>query len=384
MDDSALALLGVVSWPASISRRAAWRNLTAALPAAGVALRFVMREHALAPADAAASDVLKFPISPHDAETVGKLQLLRAFLQHAARAAPSDGALFARFVVHADDDAFVSPRLLALRLRRAPPAEDLVLGALDEWYMWDRASMMPTCLAYSPRRWELATRHAAGYAPDAWAARVRATADRAFRRPAGAFWNASDPELVPRHVMQCLLPGLAGPFPYAKGFFVALSRGVLRRLATRLDADDPKCGGEAHALAGRGGALLDPEKLHEHAPGHARHPASRILLEDVYHACLLHADFRASNLTLVHLRTSEWGATKRAPLRRADVYHKLRRASRFDHLRERAAELIERRERAAAAEGLACRSLADAMKPRGADAAAVPAWRWCEYKEEPR
>ena len=95
--------------------------------------------------------------------------------------------------------------------------------------------------------------------------------------------------------------------------------GVLRRLATRLDADDPKCGGEAHALAGRGGALLDPEKLHEHAPGHARHPASRILLEDVYHACLLHEDFRASNLTLVHLRTSEWGATKRAPLRRADV-----------------------------------------------------------------
>ena len=55
MDDSALALIGVVSWPSSISRRAAWRNLTAALPAAGVALRFVMREHALAPADAAAS-----------------------------------------------------------------------------------------------------------------------------------------------------------------------------------------------------------------------------------------------------------------------------------------------------------------------------------------
>ena len=74
-----------------------------------------MREHALAPADAAASDVLKFPISPHNADTVGKLQLLRAFLQRAARAAPSDGALFARFVVHADDDAFVSPRLLALR-----------------------------------------------------------------------------------------------------------------------------------------------------------------------------------------------------------------------------------------------------------------------------
>ena len=47
-------------------------------------------------------------------------------------------------------------------------------------------------------------------------------------------------------------------------------------------------------------------------------------------------------------------------------------------------ELIERREHAAAAEALACRSLADAMKPRGADAAAVPAWRWCEYKEEPR
>ena len=40
MDDSALALIGVVSWPASLSRRAAWRNLTAALPAAGVALRF--------------------------------------------------------------------------------------------------------------------------------------------------------------------------------------------------------------------------------------------------------------------------------------------------------------------------------------------------------
>ena len=38
---------------------------------------------------------------------------------------------------------------------------DSVLGALDEWYMWDRRSMMPTCLAYSPRRWELATRHAA-------------------------------------------------------------------------------------------------------------------------------------------------------------------------------------------------------------------------------
>ena len=116
MDDSALALLGVVSWPASLSRRAAWRNLTAALPAAGVALRFVMREHALAPADAAASDVLKFPISPHNAETVGKLQLLRAFLQRAARAAPSDGALFAKFVVHADDDAFVSPTSPARRV----------------------------------------------------------------------------------------------------------------------------------------------------------------------------------------------------------------------------------------------------------------------------
>ena len=48
-DDSALALLGVVSWPSALARRAAWRNLTAAMPVAGVALRFVMREHAPRP-----------------------------------------------------------------------------------------------------------------------------------------------------------------------------------------------------------------------------------------------------------------------------------------------------------------------------------------------
>ena len=387
-----LLLVGVVSWrtAARLEQRDAIRALAggATAAAAGAVLRFVMAADSLGSDASTRGDVLAFAVSTEARPLVGKLQLINAFLRFAVSDACERSLGRARFVAHADDDALFSLDRIAHRLALEPAGEDAlsVTGPHGEWYMWDADSMTPTCWAFSSRRWEVTRANAA----EKYSAAMWSATERAYHRH--GYWNKSDPMLIPRAQLQCLRSGAVGPFPIAKGFFVAYSRGVAERLARWASDASPSpgepahaCGTQAHALANRSRPLLHPVLMKVYPPEHARHPAQMVMLEDVWHACLLYVGFRHRRLTLVNIDVSEWTVhskrSGRPPLMPADVYHKLRSPKRFQHVSEHREALLPRA--VGGGSPPTCLPLTAKMRLHRANATealGMGAWRWCEFR----
>lgn len=206
---SCTLLLGVLSWPRNVAHRSALR---ANLPTdAHVFVRYVLPQHVSTPvaADAATDDVfvVGLPASTNPA-TTAKFLMLNRFFRYAI-------SLPFRHIGRLDDDAIVNVSAIGAELRvlsgealrRGEVTAHLVYAPIKDWYMWHRPSMLPSCNAFSSRRYESAVRKG--------------------------------------HDAECTHPDLAGPFTYPAGAFSVYSTPLLGTLVARLDAD------EHHVLSGR-------------------------------------------------------------------------------------------------------------------------------------
>ena len=206
--------------PAAQVRRDLQRSLCNA-SGTTVSLRFVLGSTV---PDAARGDVLVFSV-PRNDRTLGTYLLTNRFFRYALT--QTDATHIAR----ADDDAAFDAGAISYLLTsvRMPwsTTQDLVFGPYGEWYMWNRPAMSPSCFAYYSFRWYMAQEAAREHAK-----------------------NASSQPLA-RSQYECTAPDVIGPFPYAKGPFVAYSRSVAAAIAPRFDAD------EAVAFARERGPMLD-------------------------------------------------------------------------------------------------------------------------------
>ena len=264
-------------------------------------LRFVMAEDQ-ADVDKEHGDVwfFKLPARRRAKKSYGleKYLLSNAFLREAARRADSPP-----LVVLADDDTLFNATDLSLRMAPFAASPRLVFGNLEEWFMWDPVAMISTCYAYSSRRWELAQ---------------LAARNRSFSE-------------LSRREKECVHARAVGPFPYAKGHFLGYSLPTAKLLVSLFGGD------EEYSLNGRTTNLIEHpfyNKLLK--PTHPQHPTNKVLTEDVYYMHLLFKALRNDSLTLLHLTLSEYVVERgNRALRRADIYHKLKRPERFAFVRSR-------------------------------------------------
>ena len=291
--DKVRLLVGIFTWPTigNLQRRQQIRRAVHQSP--GARALFVM------PAgtghnDSESRDFFKAPLhdTPKERRKTGKFFLTNAFFRFAVRL-PS-----LEFVARTDDDALFNVTEIARQLSQFAHLTHVVFGPQEEWYMWDRRSMMPTCMAYSSRRWETAKQ-------------------------------------TPGRHRECLFPTLEGPFPYAKGAFTAFSAATARLIVSQLDAD------EAWVRGGRNSVTLtNPHFGKEYGIHQQFHPRNLILLEDVYYCYLVYRALNASVVTLVNMPMAEYVkervSRRKFPFSsRAFVYHKLRRPERFEPLLSR-------------------------------------------------
>lgn len=207
-------LVGVLSYPspAALVRRS-WQRSLCNASGPGVSLRFVM---GAADEDVNRSDVLLFDVARND-RLMGTYLLTNRFFRWAIT--QSDAA----FIARADDDTVFDAGAIS-HLLLAPEAHmpwnhaaHVVFGPFGEWYMWNREAMQPSCFAYFSFRWAKAKEAAAMHAA-----------------------NASSRPLA-RWQHECVAPGVVGPFPYAKGPFVAYSRAVAAALVPALEVRHSHC-----------------------------------------------------------------------------------------------------------------------------------------------
>mmetsp|Transcript_49981 Transcript_49981/g.82876 ORF Transcript_49981/g.82876 Transcript_49981/m.82876 type:complete len:351 (-) Transcript_49981:160-1212(-) len=278
-------LVGVLSFRSSqnLARRSAIRALCAT---GGMSvLRFIMS--GVDTAEQAFGDVLVFQV-PRDDRQTGTFLLSLAFLSWAARLQGVE------YIARADDDAAFNASGIALELSRMPQwlrrfGPRLVYGPFGEWFMWNISKFAPACWARAHLRW----------------ARARARSqDRTSR-------EGVDGKL-------CLGMDLAGPFPFAKGPFVAYSRTLLEELAGSFTPDE--------ALK----ALKVP------------HSSKAILYDDVYLAYLIYKQHRNANLTLISAPMSEYVKEREPHVRPAVILHKLKHPMRFLWVANRSAILFRR------------------------------------------
>ena len=146
---------------------------------------------------------------------------LVAFLQYAA-AQPEP------FVVRADDDVFLSPRMLHVYASwvQRKMSTGLVYGGVFEWYSWRTATQLATCYGY------------------AWAI-AEARARQPWRNCSATLFAVGDDGAG-----RC-----QGPIPFAKGPFVLLSRSAVEWLvrSPRFERDVRR----ARALSELSGAEAD-------------------------------------------------------------------------------------------------------------------------------
>ena len=210
------------------------------------------------------------------------------------------------FIGRSEDDALLHADFLATRyLASLPqPWTSLVLGAdlRSSWYQWNRWTLLPTCGAYTLRRWELAT--AANWTGGG-------DADHAGMKDLGASHSTTD-ACSPVHI---------GPFPHIKGPLAIFSSDVVHTMITSplFESD------ERLALAGWDDVMALRRK-------HLRPMLEQAgLSEDVYYSALLYTLFRARSLTLHALRMSEYAwwlprhdRRREKPLAPAAVFHQLK------------------------------------------------------------
>jgi len=275
---TAVLYVGVISFasPAALRRRNYFRVASAAHTARAywARVQFVMAVNASS--DSALPDVLILPVRRDDA-IVGPYLLTCAFLRHAlAQPVP--------FVARADDDAFFDAEAIAFRLQRVARPR-VIFGAWGEWCMWDPASRTPACFSFSASRFLQARQAAAS--------------------------NASGTSLTADQ-RECLNPLLVGPFPYAKGPFVAYSRSVSAALLRDIDRRHD----EEWAV---GTVPTDAASYRRRFPSA---PFPR-LFDDLHFAFMTYRLFRSSGLTSVHATLSEHPhARLRASSNRSGAYAK--------------------------------------------------------------
>ena len=363
MDDSAAAasapgssaghlLIGVITFssPQALERRDAQRRLCNAT-GAHVTLRFVLGSPDV---DSRRGDVLTFAVARDD-RRLGTFLLTNAFFRHAL-AQPG-----VTHIARADDDAVFDAGAIGHALlfsRRMPwrAAEHLVFGPFGEWYMWNRETLTPACFAYYSFRW--------------WTAR-QAARELEARRAAGGTPPPPQQQLA-RSQYECVAPNVVGPFPYAKGPFVAYSRAVAAAMSRRFDAD------EKRALERHTRPLPDAYGT-TRAPGHRHHPSRMIVYDDVYYASLVFELFGNRSLTLVRAPLSEYVKERPQRLQRALVYHKLKHPKRFEYVANNSAALTTRDgwERGALCPKRQRAGWARALSTHDVDCCS--AWRGCEW-----
>ena len=268
-----------------------------------VTLRFLSPSDEPAP-DGNYTDMLHFNLPPSaNRGTVGKYLLLNAFLRYASM-------LHYAFVARMDDDALVNVSAVSMELSLLDPErhKHIVVGpVMGNWYMWHQESMQPSCKAGSQRRFMV------------------------HRRVARENTSLA-------HHLECAVPGLAGPFLFSGGGFTAYSQALVRELVPMFGSD------ERHVLQNitLDRAIYNPFKGRTYGVNSTsrHHPASMILLEDVYYSSLIHRAFGTSNrrLLLIHLKLVNW---RPAPYRNgtrhlrdsigspAVIYHSLKSPKRF-------------------------------------------------------
>ena len=286
-------LVGVMSWPSPTARtrREAMRRLHAPLAVADVRLRFVL---GASDADAAHGDVLVFNISRND-RGFGTFLLTCRFFQYALNLPD------VKFIARADDDsAFNATSVAATLLRLAPLHRHMIYGPFGEWAMLRLESMLPTCWANSVRRWQKA---------------MELRDSGATAAAAGDGSNHGGTGSV--HVCGGNGTSVAGPFPFAKGPFVAYSRSVVAAFAHRLDSD------AAQALA------------------HAANTRHRwIVYDDIYAGFLTYHALGSEPVTLINAPLSEYVHTRERALRPAAILHQLKSPKRWDYVLQRQKRLF--------------------------------------------
>ena len=162
--------------------------------------------------------------------------------------------------------------------------------------------MMPNCMAYSSRRWEVAKR-------------------------------------TPGRHAECLFPTAEGPFPYAKGAFTAFSMDTARLITAKLEEDERFVATNRSRIP-----LIRPDYNKLYPVNHRYHPGTQILLEDVYYSYLVFRELSTGNVTLVNMPMSEYVKERlhrnMFPFpAKAHIYHKLRHPVRFEFLLNRTSYL---------------------------------------------
>ena len=323
-----LLLVGVLSFalPRRAERREAIRRLCPSNQLVDV--RFVLPADeaisTLAP-DAAYADVWALPIPMGERSRNGKFYLQTRFFRRAL-----GGERRYQFIGRMDDDAAIQIPLLQPLLQQIAAQgrldgwlrplweyRNVVLGPIRSFYMWDDATLRPTCFDPLNHR----RRDARCSLPAA------ATASSSS---GGVSAEAHAAALID----QCCRANLTGPFPFAGGGATIYSRHLLSGLLT-----NPSNGIDDAERFVRGARLsrplVNPIDGKLYAPSERHHPSRSILLEDVYFAALLHRLYRDRFLTLVNLPTWDPPYSRRS-LRKllvpALAYHSLKEPAQFDHL----------------------------------------------------
>uniref|UniRef100_A0A7S2HZT9 Uncharacterized protein n=1 Tax=Haptolina brevifila TaxID=156173 RepID=A0A7S2HZT9_9EUKA len=245
-------------------------------------------------------DLLVFSV-PRNDRILGTYLLTNRFFRYAL--AQSGVSHIAR----ADDDTVFDAGAIGHLLVNAAgmpwgASEDLVFGPYGEWYMWNRDPMLPSCFAYYSYRWY----------------KARQVADEVAV-------NASAKPLA-RWQYECVAPGIIGPFPYAKGPFVAYSRSVAAAISTRFDADERLAlGRDSKSQMADVYGSIQPLKAR-------RHPSKSIVYDDVYYSALVFELYLNRSLTLVRAPLSEYVKQRPMRLQPALVYHKLKHKDRFGYV----------------------------------------------------
>ena len=196
---------------------------------------------------------------------------------------------------------------------------------------------MPTCMAYSSRRWEVARR-------------------------------------TPGRHRECLFPTAEGPFPYAKGAFTAFSIATARVILAHIDED------EAYVRTNRSQIpLVRPDYDKLYPVDHKKHPKNLVLLEDVYYCYLVFRELNASSVALVNMPISEYVKERAQKNRfpfpsRAHVYHKLRHPARFEYLLREPSYLRMDDQKAPR-----CTPMHTRYRPTAALTHCCEQWMYCSY-----
>ena len=286
----------------SNERRRAMRSMLhqSSDPAAGIVVRFVLARNTTRQCDDAdAADTLRFDVARDD-RNLGTFLLTTAFFRYAVKLLPRP-----QYIARADDDTFFQPQAVLSDLAEFNATRRLVYGPFGEWYSWHPTSMQPGCFGWSPVRFynaQLFARLWLGLRLAPYGREYEYTWPDGLAYPIRSVdQSKTAPEMgVPRVIRSALrgcLPelGMVGPFPFAKGPFVAFSSDLAVEMVRWPQFDDD----EQYALGERERAplLFSPTSKSK-----ARHPTASCVTRHT--RSLVSLLLRCAPLVLLLLSTS--------------------------------------------------------------------------------